>query len=58
MLVDPNGRPSVKLAGSERAAGLSLVGESDSTHVILKAEDASASLKLRNQDGQEQLIKP
>jgi hypothetical protein len=57
-LIDPNGRPSVKLAGSERAAGLSLVGEADSTHVILKAEDASTSLKLLNKDGPERLIKP
>jgi hypothetical protein len=57
-LIDPNGRPSVKLAGSEQGAGLSLVGESDSIHVILKAEDASASLKLTNKDGQERLIKP
>ena len=57
-LIDPNGRPSVKLAGSERGAGLSLVAESDSIHVILKAEEASASLKLTNKDGQERLIKP
>jgi hypothetical protein len=57
-LVDPNGRPSVKLAGSERDAGLSLVAESDSIHVVLKAEGAGASLKLTNQDGRVQLIKP
>ena len=57
-LIDPNGRPSVKLAGSEQDAGLSLVAESDAIHVILKAEDASASLKLTDKDGQEQLIKP
>ena len=57
-LIDPNGRPSVKLAGSQQGAGLSLVAESDAIHVILKAEDASASLKLTNKDGREQLIKP
>ena len=57
-LIDPNGRPSVKLAGSEQGAGLSLIAESDAIHVILKAEDASASLKLTNKDGQERLIKP
>jgi hypothetical protein len=57
-LVDPNGRPSVKLAGSAQGAGLSLVAESDSIHVILKAEDASASLKLTNKDGQERLVRP
>jgi hypothetical protein len=57
-LIDPNGRPSVKLAGSEQGAGLSLLAESDSIHVILKAEEGSASLKLTNKDGQERLIRP
>jgi hypothetical protein len=57
-LIDPNGRPSVKLAGSEQGAGLSLLAESDAIHVILKAEDASASLKLTNKDGRIQLIQP
>ena len=57
-LIDPNGRPSVKLAGSERDAGLSLVGQSDSTHVILKAEGATTSLTLSNEDGREQRFKP
>jgi hypothetical protein len=57
-LIDPAGRPAVKLAGSEQGAGLSLVAESDSIHVILKAEGASASLTLTNRDGQARLIKP
>ncbi|HEY7142061.1 MAG TPA: hypothetical protein VIE44_18360 [Methylomirabilota bacterium] len=57
-LIDPNGRPSVKLAGSERAAGLSLVGEGDSTYVVLKAEDGSSSLKLTSKDGREHVIRP
>jgi hypothetical protein len=57
-LIDPNGRPSVKLAGSELAAGLSLVGEGDSTYVVLKAEDGTTSLKLTNEAGQEQVVKP
>ena len=57
-LIDPNGRPSVKLAGSEQGAGLSLVGESDSTHVILKAEEGSASLNLASKAGQARVIQP
>ena len=57
-LIDPNGRPSVKLAGSELSAGLSLVGEGDSTYVVLKAEDGTTSLKLTNKAGQEQVVKP
>jgi hypothetical protein len=57
-LIDPNGRPSVKLAGSEQGAGLGLVGEDDSTHVVLKAEEGSASLKLASKAGQVRVIQP
>ena len=48
----------MKLAGSEHGAGLTLVAESDAIHVILKAEDASASLKLTGKDGREQVVRP
>ena len=47
-VIDPNGRSVVKLGGSEQASGLSLVGESDPKHVILKSEGTVTSLKLRN----------
>ncbi len=57
-LIDPNGRPTVKLAGSEQGGGLGLIAASDAVHVILKAEDASASLTLTSKDGQERLIRP
>ena len=57
-LIDPNGRPSVKLGASEQGAGLGLGGESDPTHIVLKAEGADTSLKLTNKDGRQQLIKP
>jgi hypothetical protein len=57
-LIDPKGHPTVKLAGSEEGGGLGLIAASDAVHVILKAEDASASLTLTNKDGQERLIKP
>jgi len=57
-LIDPNGRPSVKIASSEQGAGLSLVGEGDSTYVVLKAEEGTTSLKLIDKPGQERLIKP
>jgi hypothetical protein len=57
-LVDPNGRPSVKLADSARDSGLSLVGESDATHVILKAEGARPFLTLSDKDGREPVIEP
>jgi hypothetical protein len=57
-LIDPNGRPEVKLGASIQGAGLGLIGETDSTQLILKAEGADSSLKLRNKDGKEQVIKP
>ena len=59
-LITERGRPSVKLAASEQAAGLSLAGPTHTkdTYVILEAKGTTSSLKLKNEDGQEQLIKP
>lgn len=57
-LIDPNGRPSVKLGASERGSGLGLAGDSDTTYLLLKAEGPDTSLKLTNKDGRERLIKP
>jgi hypothetical protein len=48
----------VKLAGSERGAGLGLLGESDTTHLLLKAEGPSTSVKLTNKDGRERVLAP
>lgn len=57
-LIDPNGRPEVKIGASEQGGGLGLIGESDSTHVILEAQGATSLLKLANKDGRQQIIKP
>ena len=57
-LVDPNGRPEVKLGASVEGAGLGLIGETDSTQLILKAEGANSSVKLQNKDGRQQILKP
>jgi len=57
-LINPNGRPAVKLATSEQGAGLVLSGNSGPTYALLNAEDADSSLKLTTQDGRQQLIKP
>ena len=57
-LVDPNGRPEVKLGASVEGAGLGLIGETDSTQLILKAEGANSSVKLQNKDGKQQILKP
>ena len=57
-LIDPNGRPEVKIGASEQGGGLGLVGAFDTTHIILQAQDTDSSLKLANKDGRQQLIKP
>ena len=57
-LIDARGRPEVKLGGSEQGAGLGLIGETDSTYVVLQADLGETSLKLTNKDGHQQLIKP
>jgi hypothetical protein len=57
-LIDPNGRPEVKLGASVEGAGLGLGGESDPTYVVIKAEGAETSLKLTNKDGKERVVKP
>lgn len=57
-LIDPNGRPEVKLGASVEGAGLGLIGESDTTHILLQAEGTDTSLKLTNTDGRQQMVKP
>ncbi len=57
-LIDPKGRPEVKLGASVQGGGIGFVGETDSTQVLLEAEGADSSLKLTNKDGKQQLIKP
>jgi hypothetical protein len=57
-LIDPNGRPEVKIGASEEGGGLSLVGDSDATQVLLEADGIHSSLRLTNKAGAEQLIKP
>jgi len=54
------GRPSVKLAASEPASGLSLAGPTGtkSTYLILEAKGEVSSLRLRNEDGAEKILTP
>ncbi len=40
-LIDPNGRPEIKIGASVEGGGLSLVGVSDSTQVLLLADSSS-----------------
>jgi len=59
-LITERGRPSVKIGASEEAAGLSLTGPTNTkdTYVIVEAKGTASSLKLRNEDGREQILKP
>ena len=57
-LIDSKGSPHVKIAATEDGSAVSLGGESNPTHVQVLARGTSTSLKLVNQDGREQLIKP
>ena len=56
-LIDPNGRPEIKIGASVEGGGLSLVGVSDSTQVLLLA-DSSSLVRLKNRSGQERVIRP
>ena len=56
-LIDSEGRPEVKIGASVKGGGLSLVGSSDSTQLLLLA-DSSSSVRLKNRSGQERVIQP
>ncbi len=57
-LIRPDGRPSVKLATTERGSGIDLSGGIDPTYLVLSAEGGETSVTLTNKDGRRQLIKP
>lgn len=57
-LFDQNGRPAAKIAASDQGAGLSFVGDSDATQVVLVADGTVSSLRLLNKDGMQVLAKP
>ena len=59
-LITERGRPSVKIGASEQAAGLSVVGPTGTkdTYAILEARGTTSSLRIRNEDGREQVLKP
>jgi len=59
-LITERGRPSVKIGASEEAAGLSFAGPTNTrdTYVILEAKGTASSLKLKNENGQEHVVKP
>lgn len=59
-LITERGRPSVKIAASEQSSGLSFAGPTGTrdTYVILESRNRASSLKLRNENGREQVVAP
>ena len=59
-LITERGRPSVKIGSSEPNSGLSFAGPTGTkdTYAILQAKGTTSSLKLRNEDGREQVLGP
>ena len=59
-LITERGRPSVKIGASEEGAGLGLAGPTGTkdTYVILESKGMASWLKLRNETGAEQVLKP
>ena len=57
-LIDPHGRPEVKIGASVEGGGLSVVGDSDGIQALLLADSAGSSLRLKNEAGRERVIEP
>lgn len=60
-LIDPNGRPAVKIGASVDGSGLSLQGDSERREwsgVQILSQGRNASVKLTNRDGREHVITP
>ena len=59
-LITERGRPSVKIASSEPASGLSFAGPTGTrdTYLTLETNGTSSSLKLRNENGREKVLAP
>lgn len=57
-LITPDGKPRVKLTTSEEGSGLMLLGNSDDTQSVLMSDGTEASLKLRNSEADQQVVKP
>jgi len=53
-LIDSKGAPNVKIAATEDGSAMSLVGESNPTHVQVLVRGTNTSLTLVNKDGRQQ----
>ena len=57
-LITADGKPRVKLTTSEEGSGLMVLGQSDTTHALLLADGGETSLKLRNSEATQRVVKP
>jgi hypothetical protein len=59
-LITERGRPTVKIGSSEPTSGLSFAGPTGTrdSYLILQTKGKTSSLKLRNEDGHEQIVTP
>ncbi len=57
-LINSKGRPTVKIAALEDGSNMGLGGDTDPAYVSIQARGTTTSLKLTNQEGKEQLIRP
>lgn len=59
-LITERGRPSVKIGASEQEAGMSLVGPTNTkdTYIQLGAKGTTSTLRVKNEDGKEVVVKP
>jgi hypothetical protein len=59
-LLTERGRPSVKIGASERSAELSLAGPTNTrdTYIVIEANGTTSWMRMRNEEGREQIIKP
>ena len=59
-LITERGRPTVKIGSSEPTSGLSFAGPTGTkdSYLILQTKGTTSSLRLRNEDGREQVLAP
>jgi hypothetical protein len=57
-LIDSNGQPSVKIATSDTASGISLVGGDDQSYLQLEADGPQSSLKIVEPGNRQQVVTP
>lgn len=59
-LMNTEGRPAVKVSTSDEGSGVSFTGDARTheTYVSLGSSGRTSMLKLKNEDGREQILKP